>query len=90
MEKSEAQDLLPRVGTTRMEIPSQPGVEKSDNPPLPCVVIEVNRRCLWYMVRFQSGVRECYKVPKVKHYTELPALNKTAVNHMVKRPRRKK
>ena len=64
MGKDEVQQLLPKVGDIRMEIPTvQDGVESAG--PKKCVVTEVNTAHLWYRVRFEkSGFYECYKVPK--------------------------
>lgn len=63
---NEARDLLPKVGDTRWEIPSV-SVDKGPSPtPQRCRVVEVNRAHLWYMVQFENGFRECYKVPKLK------------------------
>ena len=89
MDRSEALDLLPRVGTPRMEIPSEWCGDKEDKHPIPCVVIKVNRRGLWYMVKFESGIRECYKVPQAKRWGE-EAPSKAKVEHQVKRKKRKK
>lgn len=32
----------------------------------PCVVTYVHRRNLWYEVQFESGIKECYKLPEVR------------------------
>lgn len=64
MDKDEVQQLLPKVGDIRMEIPTvQDAVESAG--PKKCVVTEVNAAHLWYRVRFEkSGFYECYKLPK--------------------------
>lgn len=86
MERCEALELLPRIGSTIMRVPSNRLPDQLPVP-LPCIVVKVHRRHLWYMVRFKSGVRECYKVPEVKHYTEQDKTTSRVANHMVKRPR---
>lgn len=86
MEKSEARAMLPKLGACLMRVPANK-LPDVDPIPLPCVVIAVNQRHLWYMVRFKSGVRERYKVPPVKHWSQLPE-NRTMANHKVKRKRR--
>lgn len=35
-----------------------------NNKPQRCTVIEVNRVNLWYLVEFENGIRETYKMPK--------------------------
>ncbi len=65
-EHYEAVALLPKVGDRRVETPAV-GVENDDNiAPRRCTVVAVNARHLWYMVRFECGVRECYKAPAIK------------------------
>ena len=69
MQKSEAVDLLPKVGESMWEAPSFcgiPGLE-ADRTPHECVCVEVHTRGLWYRVRFKdTGFYECYKVPRLK------------------------
>lgn len=66
MTVNDARSLLPEVGDVRWEIPTV----RADKDPLPhpqrCAVVEVNREHLWYMVQFENGFRECYKVPRLK------------------------
>lgn len=61
----EARELLPRVGDKRMEVPTT--AEKGDGEPRRCTVVKVHTEHLWYMVEFENGVRETYKVPQ-GHY----------------------
>ena len=66
MTKAEVREMLPRVGDRRMEVPTILA-DKSHNKELrPCVVTYVNRRHLWYEVKFQDGTRESYKLPRIK------------------------
>lgn len=63
----EARRLLPKVGDHRLEVPTSfatPGKTEELRAPQHCRVIEVNREHLWYMVQFENGFRECYKVPR--------------------------
>lgn len=60
--------LLPKVGDQRLESPTVtavPGKTEEMRKLQPCRVIEVNTEHLWYMVQFENGVRECYKVPRI-------------------------
>lgn len=61
--KEEAQAMLPKVGEWRWEIPS---VKVEIGAPVPqrCRVVYVNLAHLWYMVQFEDGFRESYKVPR--------------------------
>jgi hypothetical protein len=61
----DVRSLLPEVGDERMEIPTVMA-DNGPNPALPCKVVYVNRAHLWYMVEFENGFRESYKVPKLK------------------------
>ena len=64
-----ARSLLPKVGDIRTELPTMfatPGKTDDLRKPLPCKVVLVNTAHLWYMVEFENGFRECYKVPKQK------------------------
>lgn len=68
MEKEEVLRQLPKVGDKRMECPT---IDESTgcnatHKPQSCKVIEVNTEHLWYRVEFENGIRETYKVPKVK------------------------
>lgn len=56
--------MLPRVGDARRELPTLPEYLIEGAKPQRCVVEYVNPRGLWYWVRFESGLTECYKVPK--------------------------
>ena len=68
MTRNEARQLLPKVGDVREEIPTYSkaaGVPAP--PPQKCVVVYVNTAHLWYRVRFiDTGLHECYKVPRCK------------------------
>lgn len=62
----EARNLLPKVGDTRWEVPTV-NLDKGPAPaPQRCTVVEVNAAHLWYTVKFENGIRESYKVPKLK------------------------
>lgn len=64
--KDEIRNMLPNVGDTRMEIPTETGREGLPAEPMECQVIEVNPDHMWYRVRFKdTGFTECYKLPKV-------------------------
>lgn len=63
MTKDEVRGLLPRVGDELIERPTLTDKDGSAKPQR-CKVVEVNRRHLWYRVRFKNGTHECYKVPK--------------------------
>lgn len=89
METSETLSL-PRVGTTRLEVPSTVNYKEEKDVPVPCVVIHANLPHLWYMVRFDSGVRECYKVPKIKHMSETELNVRQRPGRVKNKPRRKK
>lgn len=90
MEMYEARNLLPRVGAERMEVPAVRDSTDENPQPKPCVVVAANLLHLWYMVRFDNGVRECYKVPKlIPKRTDTEYIPK-AGSHKVKRARRKK
>lgn len=58
-----ARCLLPEVGDQLKKVPTG-DPSWGGAKPLPCEVIYVNRAHLWYMVRFESGRRESYKVPE--------------------------
>lgn len=78
MTREGAAELLPRVGDKLKKTPTVlaergevVGEDKQE-----CEVIEVNRRGLWYRVRFKSGATECYRVPEDTS-TEKPRAAKT-------------
>ena len=48
------------------EVPTVLRDKSYSREPQPCVVTYVNRRHLWYEVKFKNGIRECYKLPRVK------------------------
>ena len=67
--KEKARLLLPKVGDKRMERPTISETTNTigsiqQNDPQPCVVVLVHPGHLWYMVQFENGIRESYKVPK--------------------------
>lgn len=64
--KEEVRAMLPRVGERRMEVPTVLKGEGYNKEPRPCVVTYVNRRHLWYEVRFENGTRESYKLPRIE------------------------
>ena len=66
MTKEEIRDQLPHVGDRRMEVPTILAEKSYNKEPRPCVVTYVNRRHLWYEVKFQDGTRESYKLPRIK------------------------
>lgn len=61
----EARNLLPQVGDllikTRISYNANGGYTYKRGS---CVVDYVNRRHLWYRVRFQDGRTQCFKVPE--------------------------
>ena len=73
-----AQELLPKVGDQRWERPTideTSGINTtSAHAPQRCVVVEVNPEHLWYTVQFDNGIRESYKVPKVRPKNGGPAV----------------
>lgn len=66
MTREGAAELLPRVGDKLRLAPTVLAGrgEVVDVTRQECEVIEVNRRGLWYRVRFKSGATECYRVPE--------------------------
>lgn len=61
-----ARSLMPKVGETVMEIPTVvlwAGTNVFPQPQ-PARVIWTNPAHRWYLVQFENGFRECYKVPK--------------------------
>ena len=61
-----ARDLLPEAGQWLMRTPTlHKSLGMTDAEPQPCVVVQVNREHLWYMVQFErGGYTECIKVPE--------------------------
>lgn len=70
MTMEEVQTLLPKVGDTRWEVPTIDETtavcHAKRKKGQRCTVVAVNTDHLWYEVEFESGLRECYKLPKVK------------------------
>lgn len=65
--KEQAQELLPKVGDQRWEIPTVLMDGQGNNPkPQRCIVTDVRPEHLWYTVQFENGFRESYKVPSPK------------------------
>lgn len=64
--KEEVRAMLPRVGERRMEVPTVLMEKSYNKEPRPCVVTYVNRRHLWYEVKFKDGTRESYKLPRIE------------------------
>ena len=63
LSKAELIELLPRVGDTRLEIPTIVEGRQYSRLPRRCTVVEVNRAHLWYRVKFENGFHETYKMP---------------------------
>lgn len=84
MDRSEVLALLPIVGTERMEIPAARDYKDENPVPKPCMVVYANIVHLWYMVEFLDGIRECYKAPKLKHYSECKG-KKGPREHVIKK-----
>jgi hypothetical protein len=67
----EARAQLPKLGEKRMERPTIDETTPSRGSiqytaPQRCVVVEVNHEHLWYTVEFENGIRESYKVPRLR------------------------
>lgn len=58
----DAAKLLPKVGDIRKERMTL-GELVITVPMQRCVVVEVNEERLWYRVRYDSGICECFKWP---------------------------
>lgn len=58
--------MMPKVGDRRMERPVSDETTGSlmRKEKQPCTVVLVHPEHLWYMVQFDNGFRECYKVPE--------------------------
>lgn len=68
MDKEACKALLPNVGDELVRKPYSRQVLLTERPkPQRCVVVYVNRDHLWYRVRFDSGIHECYKVPDIEY-----------------------
>lgn len=66
-DKFELMRQLPKVGERRLEIMTILRERRTEAPPEPCTVVEVNAPHLWYRVRFdKTGWHECYKLPKTE------------------------
>lgn len=66
--KDQVRAQLPKVGDVRMESPTADATsghyvikEKQR-----CVVVDVRPEHLWYTVEFENGIRESYKLPRLK------------------------
>ena len=62
----EARRLLPPVGAILRRVPGWQKAEKDDDNknihiPLECQVVEVHPGHLWYRVRYENGIHECFK-----------------------------
>ena len=65
----EARAQMPKVGDVRWEIPTideSSGHVVTLKKPQKCVVVDVRPENLWYTVRFENGIKESYKVPRLK------------------------
>lgn len=59
---------LPKVGDRLMLPPTlHKGLGNTQARPRPCVVEYVNEEKLWYIVRFDMGFRECFRVPEIEN-----------------------
>lgn len=64
LSKEALQAMLPKVGDRLIRRPTMNNsLSFSVAPPLPCVVVYVNAERLWYLVQFERGYRQAYKVP---------------------------
>lgn len=69
--KEQAQAQLPKLGDVRMERPTIDETTATRGAiqftkPQRCVVVDVRPEHLWYTVEFENGIRESYKVPRIK------------------------
>lgn len=64
--KAEAMELLPVVGDVLTRTPNL-GDRIQSPDPVEGKVIHVNREHLWYMIQFESGFRQCFKVPEPEY-----------------------
>lgn len=58
---------MPQVGERLKKKPHR--LKNDDRGPIiprPCTVVYVHPEHLWYTVRFDSGMMECYKVPEIQ------------------------
>ncbi len=70
--KEEVRAQMPKLGDVRWERPTvdeTPGHTRQREKQR-CVVIEVQPEHFWYTVQFENGIRESYKLPKVKPYNQ--------------------
>lgn len=64
--KDEVRAMLPQVGDELIRRPSwSKHLGLCGSPPKPCTVVYVNTERMWFMVQFEAGYRQCYKVPEV-------------------------
>lgn len=65
--KAEVVRMLPKVGDRLLRRPSWLKWDMNEAPLRRCVVIDVNERHRWYLVRYdQDGLVECFHVPDTK------------------------
>ena len=65
---NDARAQLPKVGDVRWEVPTideNSGHVAALKPLQKCVVVDVRPEKLWYTVRFENGIKESYKVPRL-------------------------
>ena len=64
----EARAQMPKVGDVRWEVPTIDETIGHTVPKKPQkgVVVDVRPDRLWYTVRFENGIKESYKVPRLK------------------------
>lgn len=62
---------MPQVGDRLVRTPTFSGfMSREQSVPRPCVVDYVHPEHLWYRVRFENGLTECYKLPMLKEETD--------------------
>ena len=68
---SEARKLLPNVGDRLIRIKRSHNTQGGYTYQKASGVVDyVNRRHLWYRVRFKDGLTQCYKVPEPEYQQE--------------------
>ena len=66
--KNQVRAQLPKVGDVRWERPTiddKAGYYHQTEKQR-CVVVEVQPEHFWYTVQFENGIRESYKLPRLK------------------------
>lgn len=62
IEKSEARARMPELGQIMRKIPSFRKGEMRIQKPKRCKVVQVHPGHLWYMVRYEDGMLECFRL----------------------------